>query len=87
MEVLVYAIKVGESFFRMLKEPVSLEEGKKEAYEMIAYSKENIYLLDEDGEVIAYSKWYGVKPSENDEVLYQFGDFGFYTNWKEDFKG
>lgn len=35
-----------------------------------------------DDEVLMISDWYGVVPEEQDDVLAQFGSYGFYTPFR-----
>jgi hypothetical protein len=51
----------------------------------MAYTQESVRIM-EDGRQIAVSYWVGIKPTEEEEdnVLQQFGDYGYYTNWVEE---
>lgn len=62
----------------------SLEEAKEEARKGIAYTQAEVTIEDEEtGEIISESRWYGVEPSEDDEILEQYDKFGFYENWRD----
>lgn len=61
----------------------TLEAAKEAAVEGMAYTQQNVKILDEDGAELLVSYWYGVQPEEDDEVLAQFGSFGFYAEWTE----
>ena len=58
----------------------SLKEAMEYAEENCSYTQESIKIL-EDGEQRAVLPWYGVKAEEDDEVIVNFGDFGFYGSW------
>lgn len=60
-----------------------LEAAKEAAVEGMAYTQQNVKILDDNGAEVLVSCWYGVEPSEDDEVLAQFGTFGFYAEWTE----
>lgn len=61
----------------------SLEEAKAEAVEGMAYTQQNVRILDDNGAEVLVSNWYGVEPGEDDAVLMQFGSYGFYAEWTE----
>ena len=58
-----------------------LEEAKKIAEKEMAYTRD--IRIIEDGRQIAVSYWIGKKPTKDDNVLFQIGDYGYYTNWVE----
>ena len=59
----------------------TLEEAMKDAETGIGYTRENISIQDENGETVAYLRWYGVEPEEDDIVTCQYGSFGYYGEW------
>jgi hypothetical protein len=63
-----------------------LEEVKEFAEERMAYTKENVTIETEEGEVLSISRWYGVSPDEEDEdsILLTFGEYGFYQKWVDE---
>lgn len=61
-----------------------LEAAKKAAVEGMSYTQENVKIFDEDDNLVAISRWYGVQPEEDDEVLADFGEYGFYGEWTEE---
>jgi hypothetical protein len=67
------------------EEANDLEEAKKIAEKGMTYTQESVRIM-EDGRQIAVSYWVGIKPTEEEEdnVLQQFGDYGYYTNWVEE---
>ncbi|MCY1103766.1 hypothetical protein [Shouchella clausii] len=65
-------------------EVADLQEAKEIAKEGIAYTQANVTIETLDGEVLATSRWYGVEPEENDEVLEQIGSYGFYQTWDDE---
>ncbi|RUS47854.1 hypothetical protein ELR57_07220 [Cohnella sp. AR92] len=60
-----------------------LNEAKVAALEGMAYTQQDVRILDDNGAEILISRWYGVEPAEDDEVLTQFGSYGFYSEWQE----
>ncbi|RUS47851.1 hypothetical protein ELR57_07070 [Cohnella sp. AR92] len=60
-----------------------LNDAKTAALEGMAYTQTDVKILNENGAEILVSHWYGVEPSEDDEVLAQFGSYGFYSEWQE----
>lgn len=52
------------------------------AEEFMSYTGHDVVIYDHMGKEVSRSEWYGVKPEEDDEVLMQFDDYGYYTNWK-----
>lgn len=66
------------------EEAETLEEAKRIAEKGMAYTQESVRIM-EDGRQIAVSYWVGIKPTEEDDnVLQQFGDYGYYTDWVEE---
>jgi len=47
----------------------------------LTYTQEPVKIEDETGNVVARLPWYGVEPSEDDEITEQFGTYGFYGAW------
>lgn len=60
-----------------------LQEAKRIAEEGMAYTQENV-TIEQDGEVITTSYWFPVPASDDDDVLKDFGDFGFYQVWSDE---
>lgn len=66
----------------------SLEDAMKIAEEGTSYTQNSVAICvkDENEEsgykTIAILPWWGVAPSENDEVVIQFGDYGYYGKWE-----
>lgn len=60
-----------------------LAEAKAIAEEGMAYTQENV-TIEQDGEVITTSYWCPVPAEDEDEVLFDFGDFGFYQPWTDE---
>lgn len=69
------------------QEAHTLEEAKEIAIDLMTYTQQDITIETEDGEVVTRSRWYGVKPSEEDyeagHVLAEIGG-GFYTLWDDE---
>lgn len=61
-----------------------LEDVKQIALEGISYTQENVSIEDSEGNVLTVARWYGVVPEEDDQVLVQIGDFGFYQLWEDE---
>ena len=61
----------------------ALEDAFAAAEDAMAYTQESVTIENENGNEKYISRWYGVVPEEDDEVLMQFGDYGFYTVWEE----
>lgn len=57
----------------------TLEEALKEAEETAGYTQENIVVTSDEERYISH--WYGVPAEEDDEVIVDFGSFGFYGAW------
>lgn len=66
----------------------SLEDAMKIAEEGTSYTQNSVAICvkDENEEsgykTVAILPWYGVEPSEDDEVVVQFGDLGYYGAWE-----
>lgn len=67
-----------------LVEVEGLDEAKQIAEEKMAYTQQPVTIEDLDGNIVAISRWWGYAPGEDEEdlVLTQFGDYGFYSNWE-----
>ncbi|MED1107665.1 hypothetical protein [Bacillus paramycoides] len=61
-----------------------LNKAKEIAKEGIAYTQEKITIEKLDGAVITTSYWYGVTPQDDDEILEQIGNYGFYQMWSDE---
>nr|DAW81127.1 MAG TPA: hypothetical protein [Caudoviricetes sp.] len=61
----------------------TLEDAFAAAEEGMAYTQENVTIESENSTEKYISHWYGVVPEEDDMVLMQFGDYGFYCAWEE----
>lgn len=63
-----------------------LDEAKEMAQEGIRYTQENVTIEDESENVIAITRWYGIRPEswEHEEglVLEEIGG-GYYSMWEE----
>jgi hypothetical protein len=59
-----------------------LDMAKIVAVEGLSYTQASVSIQDENGETVARLPWYGLEPSEDDEVVEQFGSFGFYSAWE-----
>ncbi|WP_431818839.1 hypothetical protein [Bacillus pumilus] len=64
-------------------EVVDLDAVKEAAENEMAYTQESVYIKDPEGRVLLVSRWNGVEAEDDDEVLCEFGTFGFYSNWEE----
>lgn len=64
-------------------EVYDLDEAKKIAKEGIAYTQENITIETVEGEVLTTSRWYGVSPEDDYQVLEIIGG-GFYQVWDDE---
>ena len=56
----------------------TLEKAVKAAIGEIAYTPQDIEIKDEDGDVVATSKWCST-PDKDDDAIATFGKSGFYT--------
>ncbi|MFA5559213.1 MAG: hypothetical protein WDA59_07160 [Methanofastidiosum sp.] len=67
----------------------TIEEAKRIAVEQASYTQASIKIElvneddEEENEVIARLPWWGVQPGEDDEVIVDFGEFGFYGEWED----
>jgi hypothetical protein len=61
----------------------TLDDAKKKAEEGICYTQQDVYIKNEEGNIVACLPWWGVEPEEDDYVTEQFGSFGFYGEWEE----
>ena len=67
-----------------IRQPIDkagIEEALQEIEKNMAYTQADIKVYDDNGDIVALSKWYGVEPSEDDIPLATFGTFGFYDSW------
>ncbi|PGK15231.1 hypothetical protein CN895_07740 [Bacillus cereus] len=62
----------------------NLDEAKKIAKEGISYTQKNVSIETIDGEIITSTSWFGVTPEDDDEILEQIGDYGFYQMWDDE---
>ncbi|MEG1718623.1 MAG: hypothetical protein RR333_08325 [Bacteroidales bacterium] len=60
----------------------TLEEAKKIAEEDCAYTQKSVNIIY-NGEIIATLPWVPTQPSEDDIVIANFGDFGYYGDWED----
>lgn len=61
----------------------TLETAKESAIKGMSYTSENVAITNDKGEVITTSRWYGVKPDEEDDVLVHTSE-GFYQTWDDE---
>ncbi|MED4172577.1 hypothetical protein P4631_09030 [Halalkalibacterium halodurans] len=61
----------------------TLEEAQEFALSGLAYTGEKITILDDCNNVVSVARWWEHEPNEDDEVLVQFGSFGFYETWSD----
>lgn len=62
----------------------SLMEAKTYAIEQISYTQENVRIIDgATNEELTCAAWFGVEPTEEDEVLVHIGN-GFYARWTDE---
>lgn len=61
-----------------------LQAAKEAAVAGFSYTEENVSIQTEEGETVATSRWYGVEPEEDDSVLVQYADYGFYQTWDDE---
>ena len=71
----------------------SLDDAKVIAERDATYTQSSIYIIDRnklpddydsddyDKATVSQLPWCGVQPEEDDEVLVDFGDYGFYGEW------
>lgn len=59
----------------------SLDEAMDLAVAGVAYTQQDITIEDEDGKLLARLPWCGVAATEDDEVVADYGKFGFYGEW------
>lgn len=61
----------------------TLDQAKVAAQEGMSYTQASV-TIEQDGQVVATSQWYGVQPTEedfdNNNVLEEIGN-GFYSDW------
>ena len=76
-----YTVDFGTGVKR--EEIETLDEAEKIAEEGMSYTQESVKIWY-DNKPVAVSYWIGKKPTEEDDnVLLQIGDYGYYTNWVE----
>ncbi|PAD72863.1 hypothetical protein [Paenibacillus campinasensis] len=61
----------------------TLEEAKQKAVDSISFTQQHITIEDEHGNVVSIARWYGVEPTEEDEVLERIAG-GFYQRWSDE---
>lgn len=61
----------------------SLEKAKQSAVDGMEYTGESV-LIQLNGETVTAARWYGTEPTEDDSVLIQYGDYGFYQTWDDE---
>lgn len=62
----------------------TLEEAFDYAENYVAYTQRNMSVINSTDEEEYYiSKWWYTPAEEHDEVLIDYGDFGFYEKWKD----
>lgn len=64
-------------------EVYDLDEAKRIAKEGIAYTQSPITIELMDGQVITESRWWGVEPEEDSDVLEIIGG-GYYQTWSDE---
>jgi len=57
-----------------------LSDALASAVNNATYTQESIK-IELDDEVVAVLPWYGVEATEDDEVMIDYGTFGFYGAW------
>ena len=62
----------------------SLNEVKKMAVAGMSYTCQPVIIRDNNGHEITRSEWFGVDGNDNDHVLIQFGNSGYYQVWNDD---
>lgn len=62
----------------------TLDEAKSAAEDGLCYTQSSVDIMDEEYNVCARLPWWGVQPSEDDEVTACFGSFGFYGCWSDE---
>lgn len=66
-------------------EVTDLAEAKKIAEEGMAYTGQNVIIKDENGEAVTESRWWPHAPNpDEDFVLVQIGNEGFYEVWSDE---
>jgi len=58
----------------------TLEQAKAYAEAHLAYTQTSIH-IEHDDEVVATLPWYGVRAGDDDVVIADYADFGFYGEW------
>jgi len=62
---------------------MTLDDAKEMAHDEMTYTQEHVSIYSDDGQLLAISRWYGVLPTEDDDVLETFDDYGFYAEWTD----
>lgn len=66
------------------KEVKTIQEGIDYVEKNLSYTQKRIEIRRlEDDEVVIYLPWWGVKAEEDDIVICDFGNYGFYGDWVE----
>lgn len=60
----------------------NLEGALKYAEDGMGFTQESVYVKRADGTERYVSRWYGVPAGEDDAVLIDYTDFGFYADWE-----
>lgn len=74
-----FIINYGTGVFEEV-EVEGLEQAQEIAVEGMSYTQTSVK-IEQDGEVVSTSMWYGVAAEEDDEVLASFGSQGFFGEW------
>ena len=53
------------------------------ATETLNYTQTNVVIGTPEGEKLYITEWIGLPAQEDDNPLVTFGDYGFYTQWRE----
>ena len=62
----------------------TIDEAKQAAEASMAYTGENIAIIDTDTDtLVSIAHWWGVEPDEDAQILCQFGSFGYYEIWED----
>ncbi|WP_040205333.1 hypothetical protein [Neobacillus jeddahensis] len=67
----------------LIVEVNEIDEAKRIAEEGVAYTQTQITIETLDGEVITESRWWGVEPEEDSNVLEIIGD-GYFQTWSDE---
>ena len=61
-----------------------LQEAKEIAINGMGYTGQAVVIEDEEGSEVTRSEWFGVDGSDEDNVLVQFGNTGYYQIWNDE---